>query len=296
MRAPIIIRAGILELLVEASSACWGETDRGARAKLTSLHSHQDNCSLWSFSTTNMSVVGALRRESVRMIYNALSTEWFVRTRTETWTQDALHDAPLSGCFSDMPNSIVMFITTVQPDRFFLWQVCFMLLCALHYSHSLSRWSFSLPLLLIILTPSSVDHSHSLSCWSFSLPLPLIILTPSPVDHSHSLSRWFADVPDSSVILRAHTPLSNLLSCVWYNEVVRFTHRDQLGFGFVRDRILRTVPGWRINMFSDGERRSFARLLHHAIRNASLSGGTFVGADTSRGEYLSQAHVLFSNA
>ncbi|KAL2341327.1 hypothetical protein Fmac_009267 [Flemingia macrophylla] len=38
---------------------------------------------------------------------------------------------------------------------------------------------------------------------------------------------------EASVIVRKHTPLTNLLMCVWFNEVVRFTSRDQLSFPYV---------------------------------------------------------------
>ncbi|PNT69644.1 hypothetical protein BRADI_3g59337v3 [Brachypodium distachyon] len=34
-------------------------------------------------------------------------------------------------------------------------------------------------------------------------------------------------VPEGSFIVRAHTPMSNLFSCLWFNEVNRFTSRDQ---------------------------------------------------------------------
>ncbi|XWS40357.1 hypothetical protein CRYUN_Cryun18bG0134100 [Craigia yunnanensis] len=38
---------------------------------------------------------------------------------------------------------------------------------------------------------------------------------------------------EASVIVREHTPLTNLIMCLWFNEVVRFTSRDQLSFPFV---------------------------------------------------------------
>ncbi|XP_020961857.1 uncharacterized protein LOC107610162 isoform X2 [Arachis ipaensis] len=45
---------------------------------------------------------------------------------------------------------------------------------------------------------------------------------------------------EASVIVRKHMPLTNLLMCLWFNEVVRFTSRDQLSFPYVL---------WRLNAF-----------------------------------------------
>ncbi|KAL0710422.1 hypothetical protein Bca4012_017400 [Brassica carinata] len=51
---------------------------------------------------------------------------------------------------------------------------------------------------------------------------------------------------EASVIVREHTPLTNLFMCLWFNEVVRYTSRDQLSFPYVfwRLRVLKNV-----NMF-----------------------------------------------
>lgn len=66
----------------------------------------------------------------------------------------------------------------------------------------------------------------------------------------------FADVPEGCVIVREHVPLSNLFTCLWFNEVDRFTSRDQISFAIVRDKIMAKV-NWSINMFLDCERRNF---------------------------------------
>lgn len=66
----------------------------------------------------------------------------------------------------------------------------------------------------------------------------------------------FADVPEGCVIVREHVPLSNLFTCLWFNEVDRFTSRDQISFSTVRDKIMAKV-NWSINMFLDCERRNF---------------------------------------
>lgn len=65
-----------------------------------------------------------------------------------------------------------------------------------------------------------------------------------------------ADVPEGCVIIREHIPITNLFSCLWFNEVDRFTSRDQLSFATVRDKVKERV-NWNINMFLDCERRNF---------------------------------------
>lgn len=58
------------------------------------------------------------------------------------------------------------------------------------------------------------------------------------------------------MIIREHIPITNLFTCLWFNEVDRFTARDQLSFSTVRDKIMSKVS-WSINMFLDCERRNF---------------------------------------
>lgn len=71
-----------------------------------------------------------------------------------------------------------------------------------------------------------------------------------------------SDVPEGCVIIREHTPIANLMSCLWFNEVDRFTSRDQLSFGIVRNKLTASVP-WRVNMFLDCERRNFVVQGYH---------------------------------
>lgn len=71
-----------------------------------------------------------------------------------------------------------------------------------------------------------------------------------------------SDVPEGCVIIREHNPLTNLFGCLWFNEVDRFTSRDQLSFSTVRDKILEAVP-WTMNMFLDCERRAFVVQSYH---------------------------------
>ncbi|XP_014492556.1 uncharacterized protein LOC106754990 isoform X1 [Vigna radiata var. radiata] len=71
-----------------------------------------------------------------------------------------------------------------------------------------------------------------------------------------------SDVPEGCVIIREHIPITNLFTCLWFNEVDRFTSRDQLSFSTVRDKIM-AKTGWRINMFMDCERRNFVIQTYH---------------------------------
>ncbi|XP_042492908.1 probable hexosyltransferase MUCI70 isoform X2 [Macadamia integrifolia] len=65
---------------------------------------------------------------------------------------------------------------------------------------------------------------------------------------------------EASVILREHTPLTNLLMCLWFNEVVRFTSRDQLSFPYVlrQLKVLKTV-----NMFPVCTRKDLVNSMGH---------------------------------
>ncbi|KAK9116755.1 hypothetical protein Sjap_015702 [Stephania japonica] len=72
-------------------------------------------------------------------------------------------------------------------------------------------------------------------------------------------------VPEGSFIVRAQTPMSNLFSCLWFNEVDRFTSRDQLSFAYTYLKLRRMNPDepFFLNMFKDCERRSLAKLFKH---------------------------------
>ncbi|KAH1053827.1 hypothetical protein GLYMA_08G300400v4 [Glycine max] len=72
-------------------------------------------------------------------------------------------------------------------------------------------------------------------------------------------------VPEGSFIIRAHTPMSNLFSCLWFNEVDRFTSRDQLSFAYTYLKLRRMNPERPIQlyMFKDCERRALLKLFRH---------------------------------
>ncbi|KAJ8551276.1 hypothetical protein K7X08_000646 [Anisodus acutangulus] len=74
-----------------------------------------------------------------------------------------------------------------------------------------------------------------------------------------------SNVPEGSFIVRAHTPMSNLFSCLWFNEVDRFTPRDQLSFAYTYYKLRRVNPDkpFYLNMFKDCERRKIAKLFRH---------------------------------
>ncbi|KVH89524.1 hypothetical protein Ccrd_008482 [Cynara cardunculus var. scolymus] len=71
-----------------------------------------------------------------------------------------------------------------------------------------------------------------------------------------------SDVPEGCVVIREHVPISNLFTCLWFNEVDRFTSRDQISFSTVRDKI-RSKTNWTVNMFWDCERRNFVIQGYH---------------------------------
>ncbi|KAJ8556205.1 hypothetical protein K7X08_022963 [Anisodus acutangulus] len=71
-----------------------------------------------------------------------------------------------------------------------------------------------------------------------------------------------SDVPEGCVVVREHIPISNLFACLWFNEVDRFTPRDQISFAIVRDKIM-SKTNWTVNMFLDCERRNFVVQGYH---------------------------------
>ncbi|KAK7319687.1 hypothetical protein RJT34_04411 [Clitoria ternatea] len=83
-------------------------------------------------------------------------------------------------------------------------------------------------------------------------------LTP----YSEAKFPLISDVPEGCVIVREHVPISNLFTCLWFNEVDRFTSRDQISFATVRDKILSRVD-LHFNMFLDCERRNFVVQKYH---------------------------------
>ncbi|GAV88363.1 DUF616 domain-containing protein [Cephalotus follicularis] len=71
-----------------------------------------------------------------------------------------------------------------------------------------------------------------------------------------------SDVPEGCVLIRENILIVNLFFCNWFNEVWRFTARDQLSFSTVRDKIMAKVD-WNVSMFLDCERRNFVSQTYH---------------------------------
>ncbi|KAF7817547.1 uncharacterized protein G2W53_031516 [Senna tora] len=65
---------------------------------------------------------------------------------------------------------------------------------------------------------------------------------------------------EASVIVRKHTPLTNLLMCLWFNEAVRFTSRDQLSFPYV---VWRLKAFKNVNMFPVCTRKDLVNSMGH---------------------------------
>ncbi|GAB2291337.1 hypothetical protein Dimus_025595 [Dionaea muscipula] len=65
---------------------------------------------------------------------------------------------------------------------------------------------------------------------------------------------------EASIIVMEHTPLTNLFMCLWFNEVVRFTSRDQLSFPYVlwRLKVLKDI-----NMFPVCTRKDLVNSMGH---------------------------------
>ncbi|ONK70092.1 uncharacterized protein A4U43_C05F30150 [Asparagus officinalis] len=71
-----------------------------------------------------------------------------------------------------------------------------------------------------------------------------------------------SDVPEGCVIIKEHIPITNLFTCLWFNEVDRFTSRDQLSYSTTRDK-LSSKTNWTPYMFMDCERRNFVVQAYH---------------------------------
>lgn len=100
-------------------------------------------------------------------------------------------------------------------------------------------------------------------------------------------------VPEGSFIVRAHTPMSNLFSCLWFNEVNRFTSRDQLSFTYTYLKLRRTNPGkpFHLNMFKDCERRAIVKLFHHRTNETTDPPPANLRLDTIRHPYRTEAGI-----
>ncbi|KAG0488509.1 hypothetical protein HPP92_007320 [Vanilla planifolia] len=74
------------------------------------------------------------------------------------------------------------------------------------------------------------------------------------------------DVPEGAIIIREHTAINNLFSCLWFNEVNLFTPRDQLSFGYVMYRL---GAAFKLHMFPNCEYNSLFILHRHTREHSS---------------------------
>ncbi|KAG8367541.1 hypothetical protein BUALT_Bualt16G0082600 [Buddleja alternifolia] len=75
-----------------------------------------------------------------------------------------------------------------------------------------------------------------------------------------------SDVPEGAIIIREHTALNNLFSCLWFNEVHLFTPRDQLSFGYV---VYRLGDVFKFFMFPNCEYNAIFTLHPHNREHSS---------------------------
>ncbi|KAF5947034.1 hypothetical protein HYC85_017262 [Camellia sinensis] len=75
-----------------------------------------------------------------------------------------------------------------------------------------------------------------------------------------------SDVPEGAIIIREHTAINNLFSCLWFNEVNLFTPRDQLSFGYI---VYRFGGQFKFFMFPNCEYNSIFELYPHTREHSS---------------------------
>ncbi|CAI5494947.1 unnamed protein product [Closterium sp. Naga37s-1] len=80
---------------------------------------------------------------------------------------------------------------------------------------------------------------------------------------------YCAALAEASIIVREHTAATNLFMCLWFNEMVRFTARDQLSFGYTLRRLDLVKP----NMFPVCTRRALVNALGHKRKAKPLAHG-----------------------
>ncbi|ESW31413.1 hypothetical protein PHAVU_002G236800 [Phaseolus vulgaris] len=81
-----------------------------------------------------------------------------------------------------------------------------------------------------------------------------------------SNKKTISDVPEGAIIIREHTAMSNLFSCLWFNEVHLFTPRDQLSFGYTAFRL---GDSFKYFMFPNCEYNSLFVLHPHTREHSS---------------------------
>ncbi|XP_021766328.1 uncharacterized protein LOC110730814 [Chenopodium quinoa] len=85
---------------------------------------------------------------------------------------------------------------------------------------------------------------------------------------SSSKLPYLSDVPDTALILRKHGVSSNVFSCLMFNELDAFNHRDQLAFAYVRDKM---KPRIKMNMFEVEVLEQIVLEYRHNLKRGSSS-------------------------
>ncbi|TVU07571.1 hypothetical protein EJB05_40933 [Eragrostis curvula] len=75
-----------------------------------------------------------------------------------------------------------------------------------------------------------------------------------------------SDVPEGAVLIREHTTMTDLFSCLWFNEVNLFTPRDQISFGYVVHKL---GDALKFFMFPNCEYNSLFILHRHTREHSS---------------------------
>ncbi|KAK9750742.1 hypothetical protein RND81_02G218400 [Saponaria officinalis] len=77
-----------------------------------------------------------------------------------------------------------------------------------------------------------------------------------------------SDVPDTALILRKHGVNNNIFSCLMFNELDAFNHRDQLAYAYVRDKM---KPKIKINMFEVEVFEQIVLEFRHNLKRGEIS-------------------------
>eukprot|EP00271_Cylindrocystis_brebissonii_P022673 TRINITY_DN880_c0_g2_i1.p1 TRINITY_DN880_c0_g2~~TRINITY_DN880_c0_g2_i1.p1 ORF type:complete len:1859 (-),score=523.87 TRINITY_DN880_c0_g2_i1:721-6297(-) len=102
-----------------------------------------------------------------------------------------------------------------------------------------------------------------------------------------------SNVPEGSFIVRAHTPAANLFSCAWFNEVDRFTSRDQISFFYTYMKIHRSNKApFYLNMFPDCERKLLVKLFKHKFEEAPVEPDKDEKPQTEKERVEAEAEIM----
>ncbi|KAF5938977.1 hypothetical protein HYC85_023236 [Camellia sinensis] len=155
--------------------------------------------------------------------------------------------------------------------EFFLWRTRSEYAISNHYTRHCVWEEVHQNKHLINTTTQPLMNSSTFTSLMVSPSLTLQTYTPLP------------NVPEGSFIVRAYSPMSNLFSCLWFNEVNRFTSCDQLSFAYTFLKLKRLNPGrpFFLNMFKVGHETRVERPTSFLLPRPILIPGTFHDRDQS---------------